>query len=127
MCRTADIHWLAGFLEGEGSFGKNNSGVPQISATSTDLDVVRRMATIVGGPVYDHWHGRNAKPHWKRAYRCVKGGNATAGWMMTLYPLMGLRRRLQIEKVLKQWMGRPPSKVYQFRRRQPMLPQFADV
>lgn len=85
-----DIIWLAGFLEGEGSFMycRGTRSQPQLRVSSVDMDIMQKAARIlhskIEGP-YQYGH----KPFFViRVHSC----NAIA-WMMTLYILMGKRRR----------------------------------
>jgi hypothetical protein len=109
----ADLHWLSGILEGEGSFGvrkvvrrgpplhaprRYNDPIVQLSMT--DEDVVRRAAALLGS-----WCRRfteqseNRKPRWATS---VVSGRAAA-WMTILCPLMGSRRQERIREVLAGW------------------------
>ena len=50
-----EIAWLAGLLEGEGSFGltgyaaKKSKVFPTISLAMTDLDIIERAGALIGG------------------------------------------------------------------------------
>ena len=97
-----DVTWLAGWLEGEGCF-RFGCNTPSITATSTDLDVMRKVAGILGGNIYDRKTPPPRKPSWSTHV----GGGWAAGWMMTLLPLMGERRQQKIKDVLSAWRGLP--------------------
>jgi hypothetical protein len=66
--------WLAGFLEGEGCFSFQNNGKnPTISASSTDRDVIEKVASMAdAGSVTVRTH-RN--PDWKKCaeWRVFRG------------------------------------------------------
>lgn len=113
MIQDRDIHWLAGLLEGEGSFGYK-AWSPRIGLQTTDADVVERAAVLLQrepkGPLM---RDRNRKPIW---YVQVYGAEAAA-WMMTLYCLLGKRRKGQIRGALERWrkakkVMQPWAKVY---------------
>lgn len=127
---TTDLHWLAGLLEGEGCFtlkssqyptasGFKTSFIPTIQLNMTDRDVVERAASLmrlrVGGP-YMHNKKKNAKP----MFYIRAGGRRAAGWMMTLYSLMGKRRKEKIYQILSAYnkipirfkYGRPKAKCH---------------
>jgi hypothetical protein len=101
----ADLHWIAGLLEGEGSFQSNRT-TPVIRVAMTDEDVVRRAAVI-----------------WRKEARCASSrtvtgkcvwyatvnGPTAASWMMTLWPLLGARRRAKIIEVLARWRTAPAA------------------
>ncbi len=57
MIRNVDIAWLAGLVEGEGSFHMSTRSIA-IILTMTDRDVVERAATLLNGRVY-----KLAQPH----------------------------------------------------------------
>lgn len=96
---TTDLHWLAGWLEGEGSFSRCSVGKASIrvGGDSTDRDVIQRVATLTDIKVYAEPRGKN-----KIMYRFVVVRHA-AGWMMTLYTLMGVRRKARIAALLHLW------------------------
>ena len=108
MVNVRDLIWLAGYLEGEGSFTFNKR-TPVLSLVTTDEDVADRVASITS------WHTSgpylypktNRKPFW----RVQLAGAQAVGWMMTLYGFMGTRRRGQIRYVIEQWkiLGTTPS------------------
>lgn len=107
--RTAtDLYWLAGLLEGEGSFlsvptrqGAHRYKTPRIQLCMTDRDVVERAARILNAPVHGPYadHRPNCKP---RHQLCV-GNRRAASWMMTLYCLLGERRQAAIRSALTDW------------------------
>lgn len=120
-----DIVWLAGWLEGEGTFGfyylkrnRNGTGLysPQIRASSSDLDVIQRVGKILD----TRPHTVNMANHIRRSerdplapksrkqmYDCRISGARAAGWMMTLYTLMGTRRKDSIRKALERYRAIP--------------------
>ena len=95
-----DIRWLAGWLEGEGTFysrlSKGKYKYPQVVAVSTDFDVIKAAAALMNATVYGPYqYAVNKRPHWQaRTY-----GDKAIVLMRKLYPRMGQRRRKQIEKV----------------------------
>lgn len=94
-----DLCWLAGFLEGEGSFLKgtpSQPNMPAIAVVSTDLDVITRAATLLNNSSVFKASSNKAKAHWKQAYRVQLRGRNAVLLMQKLYPLMGFRRKQQI-------------------------------
>src|SRR6266566_3562043 len=82
-----DVYWLAGFLEGEGSFPSRApfANTARIAVDTTDRDVAERAASLLGGRVCVR--APNNRTHYRPVY-IVRVGRAQAiGWMMTLYPL----------------------------------------
>lgn len=106
-----EIRWLAGLLEGEGCFGiyfnKNAKGekkypVLRISLGMTDEDVVERAAGLLGARGHRTYQpAKGIKPF----FETTVTGSRAAGWMMTLYSLMGRRRRQRILECLSRWDG----------------------
>lgn len=114
---TANLLWLAGFLEGEGSFemgrvdrkaGKTRR--PRISFGTTDLDVAQQAAAILQVKV----HRRKVRHGNKPMFVAMTWGHTAAGWMMTLYTLMGKRRRTKIREILTAWrvQSTQPARVW---------------
>ena len=112
MIDARDIRWLAGLLEGEGCFStstspRNERQFPclQVSAVSTDRDVLERAKNILGGKtkvkVRTHGYGKKVQ------YTVRVNGTLAASWMMTLYSLMGERRRARILELLNIWKAAP--------------------
>lgn len=117
MISVRDIAWLAGLWEGEGAFMVDGRHAARMSLQMTDEDVVRRAAELmratVQGPIATKRKRSDGSDH-KLRWRINLTVQRSAEWMMTLYPLMGERRRLQIEKCLARWRevkirGRTPD------------------
>lgn len=116
MADTRDVLWLAGLLEGEGCFilQRHSNGMTPtrymqiaIQLIMTDEDVVSRAASILGSPY--NTPDRKTKGG-KSIHRTVVHGPRAAGWMMTLLPLMGARRKAKIVEIINLWKnegGRP--------------------
>jgi hypothetical protein len=93
--------WLAGIIEGEGTIGVAKGKYPVVAVVMSDGDVVRRCQEYAGhgsvrGP-YDRPNGNLPLWGWK-----ITGRHA-AGLMMTIYPLMGIRRQAKIQECLTTW------------------------
>lgn len=107
MIETKDIYWLAGLLEGEASFSSGGKS-PRIAVAMYDADVIERVSGILR-PTQYRINGNTVRLTKHRSDRrarlsvvTIAGGRA-AGWMMTLYPLMGKRRRARIRELLENW------------------------
>lgn len=106
MLSQRDIGWLTGLLEGEGCFGiyQNRDRYWQVHLylQMADRDVVERAARLMG-------YSRplrvvpDKRPNRKVQYRFSLSGSPAIGWMMTLYPVMGLRRQGRIRQVIRKW------------------------
>ena len=97
----AEAAWVAGYLEGEGSFFAILTRArpkARVSAVSTDHDVLVRLAAFVGtGSVLTVTRRREIpgrKPSW---YWSINTRADVVALTDRLYPLMGARRREQIE------------------------------
>lgn len=95
-----EFHWLAGWLEGEGSFmapPPSDPRRPRISAQARDRDVVTeagrllQIEPVLEGP---------RKPQWSRIWRVLLRGHRAAVSMLALEPLMSSRRRGQIQNAI---------------------------
>jgi hypothetical protein len=102
MMEEQDLWWLAGYLEGEGSFTSGPPSAPnqpRIQMTTTDKDIADRVGSLLGiKPQPSRLDKRN--PKWKRAYIVIKRGKAAVVLMRELYPMMGNRRQGQIDKAI---------------------------
>ena len=104
-----DQCWLAGLLEGEGSFMKGSPSKPnkpKISVEMTDEDVVSKAAMLMGVS-YQTLPARKAS--WKTSYRAVLQGQRAVELMRTLKHHMGLRRQTQIKAVLDSYRTPAPA------------------
>lgn len=98
-----DLAWLAGWLEGEGTFGfQQVNGVvyPKLAAASTDHDTLERAQAITG--VGRIMNITKQKPHHKQSwiwnvYRC----NDVLALMQAIEPLMMSRRQARIHEVIE--------------------------
>lgn len=97
---------MAGLYEGEGCFMNplnklTGNRYPSLVLVSSDRDVVEQAAKITRatGKI------RTQKPTLgnKPLFRTTISGVKAAGWMMTMYPLLGQRRRAKIRSILTDW------------------------
>lgn len=72
----------------------------------TDEDVVERATRILDGTTT---YRNPIRPGLKRVYSVRVSGARAAGWMMTLYVLMGRRRQAKIRDVLAEWCKTPTN------------------
>ncbi len=108
-----NIVWLAGYLEGEGSFAINpDRRYIGISVTSTDLDILRKIKDIFEfGNICCSYKPENykyvkscnpgKKTQWK--WRSHKGAIVYA-LMVAIFPFMGIRRKEKIKECIKSWI-----------------------
>lgn len=95
-----DVAWLAGLLEGEGTFfpgPPSNPRAPVMAVVMIDHDVISRVARLMGVSAVTV---APRKAEWSTAYVVrVRGARAVA-WMNRLMPMLGLRRQAQIKRAL---------------------------
>lgn len=91
-----ELIWLAGLLEGEGTFDLHRGRYPRVRVGMTDRDVVGRAAALMGArarlslreaPSQSTWHAEVSGPR-------------AVGLMEELLPHMGSRRSGKIAEVL---------------------------
>jgi DNA-binding NarL/FixJ family response regulator len=95
-----DLYWLSGILEGEGSFLKGFVSKPTqctIQANMTDKDVVEKVANLFGTKAC---FCKSKNPKHKDSYWARIRGSKAVALMELLYPLMGTRRKKQIEEAI---------------------------
>lgn len=90
-----ELGWVAGYLEGEGSFLlRTGCSRPVVRVSCTDLDTLERLQGAVGGRIYPV---TKRQPHWKDAWVWqLSGAEEAASLMKVIKPLMGNRRQNQI-------------------------------
>jgi hypothetical protein len=91
-----DVIWLAGLLEGEGTFDAHRGKYPRIRLAMTDRDVVGRAASLMGcrirlslkrAPAASTWHAELSGPR-------------AAAIMAELLPYLGTRRSGRMADVI---------------------------
>lgn len=97
------VAWAAGLFEGEGSVilyrPHGRAPHPRIQLSSTDEDVIRRFAAVVG-------RGRVYGPYQKKDSRLPRFDWTTGSWLNCaeiagrLWPYLGERRRAKMREVL---------------------------
>lgn len=112
--KSVDIAWLAGLVEGEGCIGfykngQHSSGheyhLPKLTINMTDKDVIQKAADLFGSKVNGPYNpGKNASGEsYKQKFAVNVYGSRAIGWMMTLYPFLGSRRRAKAREVVQLW------------------------
>lgn len=91
-----DVVWLAGLLEGEGTFDLHRGKYPRVRVAMTDRDVVGRAATLIGARVR-----LSLKPApYKASWHAEVSGEKAAEVMRAVLPYMGSRRSAKIAAIL---------------------------
>lgn len=98
----AEIHWLAGLVEGEGNFAAPPPSAPLSPAVTLSMcerDVVERAARLMGAPrPFFRQDPRN--PRWRPSYTARVSARKAVALMETLRPFMGARRQKEIDRAL---------------------------
>lgn len=102
--RVVDIYYVAGILEGEACFGLTNNGkCPCIWLAMTDSDVIYKVRDLIDRSETITVTIDSRKSTYKDQYRLTLNGQRAAEWMMTIYPLMSIRRKAKIKECLLAW------------------------
>lgn len=103
--KEIDRAWLAGLLEGEGSFRKDQRGRRAVSLIMNDHDVVMRASRLMGGPVkcYARKPPRPTHPY----YTSYVGGEKAVRLMRCILPYLGGRRTAKVQEILGVVRPRP--------------------
>lgn len=100
---VVELFWLAGWLEGEGSFVAPPPSDPRrarIMGTTRDADVAAEVGRLLDvSPHFSH-NARERRMGWSPTWRLLRRGRRAVDLMHGLYPLMGSRRQAQIESAL---------------------------
>lgn len=105
-----DVIWLAGLLEGEGTFDLHRGRYPRVRVGMTDRDVVGRAATLFGSSIRLTLKTAPHKPTWHAEIQ----GEKAAQVMRAVLPFMGARRSAKIAEILSTIALRPgdPAQAY---------------
>jgi hypothetical protein len=97
---ACDRAWIAGLLEGEGSFVASQgarSSYPVIKVEMCEREIVERAARVLDTKV---WFVAPGTEGWRPTYVAQIAGHRAAEWMRALRPYMGLRRTGAIDAAL---------------------------
>lgn len=105
---TTEEIWLAGVLEGDGSFGLHKNGpgsyIPAIRLAMLDKDVVERFANLFGANVNSYLTPKGDKVMW-RCY--IYKREKVQPFLLKIYKTMSNRRKGQISEMLN-WLLQNP-------------------
>lgn len=123
MTSIKDIYWLAGILEGEGCFytslNMRHSGRSYIiNLKMNDIDIVKKCSSILRGEDNIRYYMQEYpnKPNWNATYSTFVSGRIAIAWMMTLYSLLGQRRKARIREIIKEWKEYADADIVRKRR-----------
>lgn len=104
ICVTeTDIFWLAGLLEGEGSFCKgapSSPNLPVVSCQMTDEDTIGKVASLFG---VKYQTNKARRKNWKRTFTARIRGSGARKLMTELMPFMSIRRQKQMSVALSSY------------------------
>ena len=98
---TKDLHWAAGFIEGEGCFDKSN-GSGRVSVNQVNQEPIDKLLALFGGAA-KYYHKRRGTIHKSQPspiWNWYASGSRARGIMLTLYSLMSAKRKEQIRNAL---------------------------
>ena len=102
---VSTLAWLAGLLEGEGTFSVNRQSAdiayPVISLKMCDESIVARVASLIGAPGV--WRREPEQEGWSPTFVAAITGQPAAEWMRRLRSSMGTRRTAAIDAALSQY------------------------
>lgn len=103
-----ELGWIAGWLEGEGTFfchiepprnRRRAYARLTVRACSVDEETVLKAQKIAGGRVYGPYkYDETRQPHFQWG---ISGKAAAATFMQTVKPHLGSRRQAQIDNALR--------------------------
>ena len=105
MIKMTDLHWAAGFLDGEGCFHLTKNGLnPHIHATQKDTWALEKLQKLFGGQIYSF---KNRGLSDRTMFVWMLTSRRSIGLMLTLYSLVSPYRRGQIEHCVRRWKDVP--------------------
>lgn len=96
LANESDVIWLAGLLEGEGTFDLHRGRYPRVRIGMVDRDVIGRAATLMGVAVTTRFH---SAPY-QASFHAEATGEKAEQIMAAVFPYMGARRSGRIATVL---------------------------
>ena len=100
---SLDFCWLAGWLEGEGSFvapPPSDPRRPRIVGSTRDRDVIDRVGRLLRIKPQSKYDLRAEERGWSPTYTVLKQGGGAVMLMLEVAPIMGRRRSGQITAAL---------------------------
>ncbi len=101
--RLEDLHWIAGFLEGEGCFGRCG-GTVHVTASQVEKDPIDKLHNLLGGNVI---YIRRDHPKQSNHYRWSAYGETAELIMKAVFPIMSTKRKNKISETLAWYASRP--------------------
>jgi hypothetical protein len=98
-----ELYWLAGWLEGEGSFvapPPSSPRLPRVAFDSCDRDVVEEAARLLRVAVSKKGDARTKQRGWSTVWRGLSNGGRAVTLMRAIHPMVSQRRSGQITHAL---------------------------
>ena len=106
--------WVAGLLEGEGSFTHKGSGTLRnisVLCHMTDVDVLQKLKRLTGiGTLHGPYRNGPPKKRWKPRFMWQVSGSLAKDLMTQILPLMCERRSKRIKELLSGFHSVKPKK-----------------
>lgn len=103
--RLEDLHWIAGFLEGEGTFCRCG-GTITIAVSQVNKEPIDKMFLLLGGGIL-FIERKNQNPKWSDYHRWTVYGETAEMLMKAVFPLMSTKIKNKISEVLSWYASRP--------------------
>lgn len=102
---VCNLHWAAGFIDGEGSFSRCG-GTIAVQAVQVEIWPINKLYDLFDGGI-NTFQRKEIKSNGGVYYRWNAYGPRAAGIMLTLHPLLSPKRQGKIEELLDWWMKLP--------------------
>lgn len=107
MANELELAWLAGLLEGDGSFELARNGpntvAPTLRIAMLDKDVIDRVAEMFGSPVYSYLTPKGDKTMWRTQ---ISKRAVVEPILKQILPYLGSRRKEQATAMLTAFSNR---------------------
>ncbi len=104
----AEIAWVAGLFEGEGSFQSmqpKGCGIPRLTIHMSDKDVLERLAMLTGSDLRAVRRRKATHANRKPIWSWTLGTQKAVALMKQLYPHLGKRRRARWDELYAKYLN----------------------
>lgn len=98
-----ELHWAAGFLEGEGCF--HVGGRTSMAAAQVQIEPLQKIQRILGGTINGPYSAKN--PNSKPFFSWRLNGVQAIATMLTLFSLLSPKRKAAITRAVQEWKSAP--------------------
>lgn len=96
-----ELGWVAGIIEGEGTFFLKSGRYPRIAVQMTDSDVLERLLNTTGVGTLVHQKWKKEEHHKETWVWSVQHSEKSAELIRTILPLLCSRRAAKASEVLR--------------------------